>query len=796
VSRNAEASREAALAELRVLDSGPELCFDRIARLAASILRVPVAMISLVDAERAWVKSAWGIEVGERPLEAALCADALEQEPIVFCGDLAGVMPGHPWVAGAAHLRFYAGAPLRWNQTRIGMLSIADVEPRKHGLDEREREWLTGLAALVEDEVRLRMALLRADAAERERRQWSEQYSVIAGAVSDAILTVDPEGIVRFANRAVESIFGYPPQEIVNQPFAKIIGSAMQERFERYFLTNRRTLDWRGTPLMVEHRCGRRTPIEFSLGEIQDAGGRKLAVVVRDRSEQVRIQTALEARELEFRSLLENVQEVIFRTDLAGRWTFLNPAWTALTGFSIAASLGRTFLDFAPREDRRKRAEAFWTLFEGADSVLRREVRYQTASGDIRWAQINARLLFDAAGKTVGTCGTLQDIQPRRLGQDQQVEARKYAESCTAAKNDFLSRASQELRMPMDAILGFAQLLEIQDLPAPAARQVRQILRGSRHLLELLDEFLDLSRIESGNLTLHMQAVRIAERVNAAVDLIRPLAAMRRIEIHVDASPAHAVMADPKRLMQVLLNLLTNAVKYNRPEGAIRVWSEAAGSEGRIRMLVRDTGPGLDPQATAKLFRPFERLGAERSKVPGAGLGLSITKYVMDLMGGGIGVESRPGAGSTFWIELAAGAPSGSAQARPEAGPTAVPPATLLYVDASAENLRLAGQLLAAYPEVRLITAQNGESGFHRACDALPDLILLDLHLSDMTGLELLTRFRTNPVTGGIPVLVLTGDATPQDRRALEEQGVDGWIEKPLAVELLVKQLVARVVPA
>ena len=240
-------------------------------------------------------------------------------------------------------------------------------------------------------------------------------------------------------------------------------------------------------------------------------------------------------------------------------------------------------------------------------------------------------------------------------------------------------------------------------------------------------------------------------------------------------------------------------MKYNREEGAVQIWSEEVPGERRIRLLVRDTGPGVKTKDSAKLFQPFERLGAERSKVPGTGLGLAVTKHLTELMGGTIGVESEPDAGSTFWIELASCAPSASSETKPDSMPSAISAATVLYIDDHEENLLLVSQILAAHPDVRLITAQNGEAGFNAACDQLPDLILLDLHLPDMTGLELLTRFRANPVTSGIPVLVLTADVTSQARESLEEQGVDGWLEKPLNVGLFldqVKQLTARYVPA
>lgn len=792
-----ELSRAAALTELQILDSSPELSFDRITRLAASVLHVPMAMISLVDTERVWLKSASGIGIREMPRDTSQCGLAMESEACAQWNDLGEAMPEHPMVAGGPKLRFYASAPIHWNQARIGMLCVADVKPRPEGLNASERECLTGFAELVEDELKLRMAVARADAADQARREWSQQFAVIADSVSDAICTIDAQGTICYANRAVEKVFGIDRANLVGGSLGLIFGQAMLERFQRYFVTNKKTLDWRGTQFLVEHPDGRKLPVEFSIGEFYEHQNKRLAIVVRDHSEQVRIQTAMEAREIEFRSLLENTQEVIFRTDLDGHWTFLNPAWTELTGFAVAESIGQPFLDFTVPEDRPQRARMFQALVEQTCPVLRQEVRYRTASGGIRWAEILARLIFDAQGNPLGTCGTLQDIHERRLAQDQQEEARKYAESSNAAATQFLSRVSHELHAPMNAILGSAQLLELQELPPLAGQPVQQILRAGRHLTELLGELLDLSRIESGNLRLNPEPVRLLESLTRAVDRIRPEAAKRGIEIVFSELPEIPVLADPNRLAQVLLNLLSNAVKYNRNGGSVHLATEARPGN-RTRLSIHDTGYGMRSEQIAALFQPFERLDAERSNVPGAGLGLAVTKNLIELMDGSIGVDSEIDAGSTFWLELPNATPHRlNARNRNWAGTRdGNPPATVLYIDHHAENIVLANQILSEDKDFRLITADSGEAGFNLACEQLPDLILLDLHLPDITGIEVLTRLRGNPVTEAIPVAVLTADATAE--RQINELGVDAYVEKPFPIERLaetVERLLGRSLP-
>jgi signal transduction histidine kinase len=452
--------------------------------------------------------------------------------------------------------------------------------------------------------------------------------------------------------------------------------------------------------------------------------------------------------------------------------------------------VGRPFLEFTELADRSERARAFAALVEGSCPFIRQEVQYRTASGEPRWTEVYARLLFDARGNAIGTCGTLQDIHDRRIAQDRQEEARKYAETCNAAKNEFLSRVSHELRTPMNAIFGFAQVLDLDELPARQAQGIQHILRASRHLLTLLDELMDISRIESGKLVVNLAPVQLSARVGAAIELIRPDADRRRIAISFRQAEGELVLADDKRLTQVLLNLLSNAFKYNREGGSIEVWSERRDGN-RIRTSVHDTGFGLTPDQILKVFQPFERLGAERTKVPGTGLGLSVAKHLTELMGGSMGVESEIDTGSTFWFELpecASGQPlDGGSQSPGKLERDGQ--RTVLYIDDSETNVHLVREILSRQSNARLITSETGSDGFAQACDALPDLVLLDLNLPDMTGWEVLARLRGNPVTEGIPVVVLTADVSPEVRLALDEDehSVNGWLEKPLNVGLFVE---------
>ncbi len=375
--------------------------------------------------------------------------------------------------------------------------------------------------------------------------------------------------------------------------------------------------------------------------------------------------------------------------------------------------------------------------------------------------------------------------------------AKDEAEKANRAKNEFLSRMSHELRTPLNAILGFGQLLEMDHLPGEQQESVEHILRSGRHLLGLIDEVLDIARIEAGNLALSLEPVLIIDELQDALDLVQPIAAARNIRLDSDRRELcrRHVAADRLRLKQVFLNLLSNAVKYNHPGGTVTLSCEETGN-GRVRVKVTDTGPGIPPDKLTRLFTPFDRLGAEQSEVEGTGLGLSLAKHLVEAMGGTLGVESAPGRGSTFWVELAiAESPLERLEQADERVPAPVRTDTpraaraVLYIEDNLSNLRLIERLLVHRPEVRLIPAMQGSLGLQLAREHRPDLILLDLQLPDLSGSEVLRRLQEAPETRNTPVVIISADATPGQIDRLLAAGAWRYLTKPLDVKKLLALL-------
>ena len=376
--------------------------------------------------------------------------------------------------------------------------------------------------------------------------------------------------------------------------------------------------------------------------------------------------------------------------------------------------------------------------------------------------------------------------------------AMEEIERANSAKNDFLSRMSHELRTPLNVVLGFGQLLEMGEIDDDQRRSVGHILSAGRHLLDLVNEVLDLARIESGRMTISPEPVELADLANEAVDLIRPLADDRTIRITTDLEACHhLVIADRQRLKQVLLNLLSNAVKYNRDGGEVDLSCSERMPE-RLRLLVRDTGAGIPAALRAKLFEPFERLGADQT-VEGTGLGLALSKQLVELMGGTIGVDTSEGEGSTFWVELAVAqspadavgerAPGGSETHRRPAGGAR----RILLIEDNLANLKLIEALVQDRAGMELLPAMTGRLGVELAREHQPDLILLDQHLPDIPGAEVLQRLRATPETRAIPIVIVSADATPGQRQRMLEIGATAYLTKPIDVpaflELLEQQL-------
>jgi signal transduction histidine kinase/CheY-like chemotaxis protein len=369
------------------------------------------------------------------------------------------------------------------------------------------------------------------------------------------------------------------------------------------------------------------------------------------------------------------------------------------------------------------------------------------------------------------------------------------------AKSEFLSRMSHELRTPLNVVLGFGQVLEMRGTLAPKDEEaLDQILKAGRHLLDLINEVLDLSRIESGRMAISPEPVELAEITADALDLIRPLADERAVSLHAHLGCCHRhVTADRQRLKQVLLNLLSNAVKYNRDGGEVTL-SCVEAAEGRLRLEIRDTGPGIPASLMGRLFEPFERLGADRGPIEGTGLGLALSQQLIKLMDGEIGAESHEGQGSTFWVELAvADAPEDVGGPAEDEGPDpaqAPERRRVLLIEDNLANLKLIEVLTAERDHIELIPAMTGRLGLELAREHAPDLILLDQHLPDVTGGEVLHRLRAHPETRDIPVVIVSADATPGQIRRMRECGAADYLTKPLDIPRFMQVIDGMIEPA
>lgn len=377
-------------------------------------------------------------------------------------------------------------------------------------------------------------------------------------------------------------------------------------------------------------------------------------------------------------------------------------------------------------------------------------------------------------------------------------KAKAIAEKANLAKSDFLSSMSHELRSPLNAILGFAQLIE-SDTPAPTPSQkanIDQILHAGWYLLELINDILDLAVIESGRLSLSLESVSLPEVMLECQAMIEPLAQKRGISMTFPqfAEPCF-IKADRTRLKQVLINLLSNAIKYNQTGGRVSVEC-SLGTPERVRISVRDTGAGLSPEKLAQLFQSFNRLGQETGGEEGTGIGLVVSKRLMELMLGMIGVTSTVGTGSVFWIELVADvAPhieldgnefSTAAQTAVHTGPR---PRLLLYVEDNPANLKLIEQLIARRPDMRLLTAQNGTDGINLARGYLPDVILMDINLPGISGIEAMRLIHLDPITAHIPVVALSANAIPRDIEKGLEAGFFRYLTKPIKMNEFLETL-------
>jgi len=484
-----------------------------------------------------------------------------------------------------------------------------------------------------------------------------------------------------------------------------------------------------------------------------------------------------------------------------GVWDWDLLANTSVWNDRMYALFGRTREEFADHlwsdfvhPDDVARARAAITVAIAAGSQCDVEFRVVLPDATLRWLASRSRVQRDVVGTPIRMIGVNWDVTDKRTT-EAALRDKETAERANQAKSEFLSRMSHELRTPLNAILGFAQVLEL-DRKSPLAEtqveRVRRIQKAGWHLLTLINEVLELSRIEAGALSISLGAVTIASVVQESIELVSATAAQRGITVvaRIDPQAPATAHADSTRLKQVLLNLLSNAIKYNRDRGRVDVSVERDGNT--IRVGVRDTGRGMSEAQLAKIFQPFNRLGLEDGAIEGTGIGLSITRRLVELMGGRIDVTTEVGVGSEFtvWLAIDDGLPKEAAPALlPGAVSDAQPlAATVLYVEDNPLNRAVVRELLALRPGIRLLEAESGTTGLALAVAEHPDLVLIDLHLPDMDGIEWLRRLRAQG-EDELPCILLSASGRPGESERARQAGFLDYWTKPIAAATFLQAL-------
>jgi PAS domain S-box-containing protein len=676
----------------------------------------------------------------------------------------------------------------------------------------QEPAFLDGDAGKVEaiTKVRREAALLKTGALQ----------NAIFNSANFSSIATDEKGVIQLFNVGAERMLGYAaadvldkitpadisdPQEVIARAKALSIQLAtpITPGFEALVFKASRCIE-DIYELTYIRKDGSRFPAIVSVTALRDDQNAIIGYLLIGTDNTERKQVEADQKQLDqrlrdqqfyTRSLIESNIDALMTTNPSGIITDVNQQMEALTGCTRDELIGAPFKNYFTDPER---AETAIKLALSEKKVTNYELTARARDGKETVVSYNATTFFDRDRRLQGVFAAARDVTERKrldqVLQEKNVElesAKSAAEKANLAKSDFLSNMSHELRTPLNAILGFAQLME-SDSPQPTSSQkesIGQILKAGWYLLELINEILDLALIESGKLSMSGEPLSFADVMLECQTMIEPQAQKRGITLRFPRfdDPCF-VRGDRTRIKQIMVNLLSNAIKYNCEQGTVEVTCAAIAPD-RIRVSIRDTGAGLSPEKLAQLFQPFNRLGQESGGAEGTGIGLVVTKRLIELMGGVIGVESAVGMGSVFWVEMIAtsapdftDAESAPAAPAPTRVVTRAPLHTLLYVEDNPANLKLVEQLIARRPDMRLLTAVNGNLGIELARHLQPKVILMDINLPDISGFEALQILRGDAATMHIPVVALSANAMPRDIEKGLKAGFLRYLTKPIKV--------------
>jgi PAS domain S-box-containing protein len=646
--------------------------------------------------------------------------------------------------------------------------------------------------------------------------------SAIFNSANFSSIATDAKGVIQIFNVGAERMLGYAAAEVVNRftpaeisdpgeiivrarALSQELGTAIAPGFEALvFKASREIEDI--YELTYIRKDGSRFPAVVSVTALRDDCNAIIGYLLigtdntarkHVEAEQKKLDQRLRDQQFYTRSLIESHIDALVITDPLGIITDANKQMEALTGCTRDELIGAPFKDYFTDPER---AEAAIKLVLREKRITDYELAAHDRDGRTTDVSYNATTFYDRDRVLQGVFAAARDVTERQLNQQalqktnvELESARLAAEKANLAKSDFLSSMSHELRSPLNAILGFAQLMESAS-PSPSEAQkesIAQILQAGWHLLKLINEILDLAVIEAGRVLLSTEPVSLSEVMSECQAMLEPEAQQRGICMTFPffADPVF-VSADRTRLKQVIINLLSNAIKYNKESGTVVVACRTS-TQQRTRISVTDTGAGLTRQKLAQLFQPFNRLGQEAAGgVAGTGIGLVVTKRLVELMGGELGVESTVGAGSVFWFELVTSV-APQLEAETDTGwardktplPVGMPVHTLLYVEDNHANMKLVEQIIARRPDLRLLTAANGVLGIELARKEQPTVILMDINLPGISGIAAMEILREDPATAHIPVVALSANANPRDIETSLAKGFFRYLTKPIKLK-------------
>jgi PAS domain S-box-containing protein len=632
----------------------------------------------------------------------------------------------------------------------------------------------------------------------------------LLAAAPDAVVVADSEGRMVFVNDQTERLFGYEPGALLGQPVELLVPERSRSQHgaqRRQFAERPRTRPMgSGLDLLGRKRDGREFPIEISLSPLATADGMLFSASIRDISERKQAEAVVRRSQAHLLSAVESIQGAFAIFDVSDRLVLCNSSYRQLVAGRLSGEIaGRSFgelmgaLDhdlFPPGNAAEAPLLAAWSSYHAAPSGA-----LDVLAKDGQHLRVVERRTAEG-----GTVTIISDVSDDVRHEQELRHAQALAEAASSAKSEFLASMSHELRTPLNAILGFAQLLQRDRKNPLSTRQlerVEYVLQGGEHLLRLIDDVLDLARIESGSILVSPEPVQLAEVLSEVKTTLDPMAARAQMRLRVEPVSADSacVIADRTRLKQVLMNFGSNAIKYGRPHGSATFSARAW--DGVTRVAVTDDGIGIARDKQLALFQPFQRAGQEAGPIEGTGIGLVISKRLAELMGGTVGFESEEGQGSNFWIQLphpvaSAERVSSSPQPSPLESQLAGdrgPRYLIVYVEDNPSNIAFMQDLLADFERVELVTAPTAEIGLEIARARPPDVIIMDINLPGMSGIEASNLLKQWPETRDVPILALSAAAMIRDAARVTGAGFYRYLTKPVKVDELTATLEELLTP-